>query len=98
MAAARRDGSDIVIELRVQPRAACSEIAGVHGDRLRVRLQAPPVDGRANEALVRLLASTFGVARSRVLIEQGRAGRDKRVRICDASALPPQLVALLGCD
>jgi uncharacterized protein (TIGR00251 family) len=98
MAAGRRDGSDLVIQVRVQPRAACSEIAGLHGDRLRVRLQAPPIDGRANEALVRLLAATFDVVRSRIVIEHGLAGRDKRVRIRDAPAVAPQLAALLGCE
>jgi uncharacterized protein (TIGR00251 family) len=87
-----------VIDVRVQPRAARSEIAGLHGDRLRVRLQAPPVDGRANEALTRLLASVFDVARSRIVIEHGLGGRDKRVRIRNAPAAPPQLAALLGCE
>jgi uncharacterized protein (TIGR00251 family) len=98
MAAGRRDGCDLVIEVRVQPRSACGEIAGLHGDRLRVRLQAPPIDGRANEALLRLLAATFDVARSRIVIEYGLASRDKRVRIRDAPAMPPQLAALLGCE
>ena len=59
MTAGRRDGRDLVLEVRVQPRASRSEFAGLHGDRVRVRLQAPPVDGRANAALVEFLAAAF---------------------------------------
>lgn len=98
MAAGRRDGADLVIEVRVQPRASRSELAGPFGDRLRVRLQAPPVDGRANAALVEFLAQAFGVPRGRVTIEHGLSGRDKRVRIRGAGPLAPHLKALLGCD
>jgi uncharacterized protein (TIGR00251 family) len=96
--AGRRDGDDLVIELRIQPRAQCSEFAGLHGERVRVRLQAPPVDGRANAALVAFLAEAFAVPRSRVVIEQGLASRDKRVRIRAAPPLDPSLGGLLGCE
>lgn len=98
MTAGRRDGRDLILELRVQPRAARSEFAGLHGDRVRVRLHAPPVDGRANAALVEFLAAAFCVPRARVTIEHGLAGRDKRVRIRDAGDVAPQLKALIGCD
>ena len=97
MPAGRRDGADLVLELRVQPRASRSEIAGCHGERLRVRLQAPPVDGRANAALVEFIAEAFGVPRARVTIEHGLAGRDKRVRIAGAPAVPEPLRPLVGC-
>jgi uncharacterized protein (TIGR00251 family) len=98
MTACRRDGRDLVLEVRVQPRASRSELAGLHGDRVRVRLQAPPVDGRANAALVEFLAEAFGVPRARVTIEHGLAGRDKRVRIRDAGTVAVQIKALIGCD
>jgi hypothetical protein len=98
MTAGRRDGRDLILEVRVQPRASRSEFAGLHGDRVRVRLQAPPVDGRANAALVEFLATAFDVPRARVSIEHGLAGRDKRVRIRDAGAIALQMKALLGCD
>jgi len=86
-----------VLEVRVQPRASRSEIAGRHGERLRIRLQAPPVDGKANAALVAFVAEAFGVPRARVTIEHGLAGRDKRVRITDAPAAPEALRAMIGC-
>jgi len=98
MAAGRRDGADLVIELRVQPRASRSEVAGTFGDRLRIRLQAPPVDGRANAALVEFLAEAFDVPRARVVIEHGLSGRDKRVRIRGPGPLEPQMKAFLGCE
>jgi hypothetical protein len=98
MAAGRRDGRDLVLEGRVQPRASRSGIAGAPGERLRVRLQAPPVDGRANAALVEFLAETFDVPRAAVTIERGLTGRDKRVRIHGAGPVAPQMKALIGCD
>jgi uncharacterized protein len=98
MAAGRRDGRDLLLEVRVQPRASRSGIAGTFGERLRVRLKAPPVDGRANEALVEFLAETFDVPRAAVKIERGLTGRDKRVRIHGAGPLAPQMSALIGCD
>jgi len=97
MVAGRRDGGDLVLEVRIQPRASRSEFAGRFGERLRIRLQAPPVDGRANAALVTFLADAFGVPRARVAIEHGLAGRDKRVRIRNLGALPQRLIELTGC-
>jgi hypothetical protein len=98
MAIARRDGDDLLLEVRVQPRASRTEFAGALGDRLRVRLQAPPVDGRANAALVEFLAEAFEGPRARVTIEHGLSGRDKRVRVRGVGVVAPQLRTVLGCD
>jgi len=65
----------------VQPRASRTEVAGVLGDQLRVRLTAPPVDGAANEALVRFLAERLGVPRSAVRVVSGETGRSKVVAV-----------------
>ena len=73
------------LRVRVQPRASRSEIAGAHGEELRIRLQAPPVDGAANDALVRLLAEALGVPRSAVEIVSGLAGRSKTVVVLGIS-------------
>ncbi len=67
------------ITVRVQPRAARNEVAGVLGEALKIRLQAPPVEGRANEALVRFLAETLDVPRGHVLLESGATGRNKTI-------------------
>jgi uncharacterized protein len=67
--------------VHVQPRAKRSEVAGRHGDALKVRLAAPPVDGAANEELVRFLAETLGVPRRAVRIVGGLTARRKTVEI-----------------
>ena len=67
------------IAVRVQPRASKSEVAGVHGDRIRIRLGAPPVDGAANDALVRFLAERLGVPSRAVTITAGLTSRSKVV-------------------
>jgi uncharacterized protein (TIGR00251 family) len=87
----RRDGSDWLLDVRVQPRASRTEFAGILGERLRVRLNAPPVDGRANLALRDFLASACELPKSRVTLEHGLTGRDKCVRLHDVAALPPAL-------
>jgi len=67
--------------LHVQPRAARTEVAGPHGDAVKVRLAAPPVDGAANDALVRFLAERLGVRRDAVRLVAGASGRRKVVEI-----------------
>ena len=89
----RWDDADLVLEVRVQPRAKHSGFAPQPGDRLRIRLTAPPVDGRANAALIAFLAEAFDVPQAAVQIEHGAAGRGKRLRIHAPRALPPALVA-----
>ena len=69
------------LNLRVQPRAGRDEIAGRHGDALKVRLTAPPVEGAANAACVALFAKILNVPRSRVMIVSGEGARSKRLRI-----------------
>jgi len=96
IAAARAEGPDWVLEVRVQPRASRTEFAGLAGERLRVRLNAPPVDGRANAALVDFVAQCFGLSRARVTIDKGLTGRDKRLRVRGPASMPGELRAILG--
>jgi uncharacterized protein (TIGR00251 family) len=67
--------------VRVQPRASSNGIAGAHGDALKVRLTAPPVNGAANEALVDLLSSTFGIPARAVPLVAGSGSRTKIVEL-----------------
>jgi len=71
----------MILELHVQPGAKRSEFAGEHGGRLKLRLAAPPVEGRANEALIEFLAAHYGVPKRNVRIAAGLRSRRKRVVI-----------------
>ena len=71
----------VEVALYIQPRASRTEVVGVHGDAFKLRLAAPPVDGEANDELVRFLAKLFGVSKSAVTILSGETGRRKRVRV-----------------
>jgi hypothetical protein len=70
-----------VLELHVQPGAKRSEVVGMHGERIKIRLAAPALEGRANRALIEFLAGEFGVPKRCVTIEAGLASRQKRVAI-----------------
>jgi uncharacterized protein (TIGR00251 family) len=74
------------LEVRCQARARRDEIAGERQGRLLVRVTAPPLDDRANQALCRLIAKSAGVARGRVSVVRGRRSRDKLVRVEGLSA------------
>jgi uncharacterized protein len=73
------------VDVYVQPRAARSEIVGEHGHALKIRLAAPPVDGAANDELVRFIARTIGIAQSQVGIAGGSTSRRKVVEIHGAT-------------
>ena len=77
------------LTLHVQPGASRTGVDGVHGDALKVRLAAVPVDGRANDALRRFLADAYGVPLRQVTLVRGAAARRKVVRI-DAPAARPE--------
>ncbi|HEX7975686.1 MAG TPA: DUF167 domain-containing protein [Anaerolineales bacterium] len=75
------------LAIRVTPRAGKNEITGIQSDgTVKVRLAAPPVDGKANEALVELLSDVLGIAKSKIEIVAGASGRDKLVSILDLDA------------
>lgn len=81
-------GTALVLNIRVQPRASKDEIAGVVGEQLKIRLTAAPVDGKANQALMKFLAKYCGVPRASVTLLSGDTGRIKRVRIENPRHLP----------
>ena len=87
----RRDGTDLILQVQVQPRAKLDAIAGVIGDRLKIRLKASPVEGRANEHLVTYLAKLFDVPRRHVVLERGEASKRKQLRIHSPQKLPENL-------
>ena len=78
------DGA-ITFDVQVVPRASRDRLGPVHGDRLKVQLTAPPVDGAANEALVELLAKALGRRRGDVAIVRGHTGRKKTIRVAGST-------------
>ena len=72
--------------VRVQPRASRSAIAGEQDGTLKIRLAAPPVDGEANEELIRFLSKLFNVARAQIVIRSGQTSRNKLIVIDGISA------------
>ena len=80
--------SDTVLTLRVrvQPKASRNQIDGYQADTLRLRVTAPPEDGKANAAVVALLADTLGIAKSKIQIARGHSSRDKVIEVKDEIA------------
>ena len=88
------DGS-VILTLHIQHGAKKTEITGLHGEALKIRLAAPPVDGKANAALIAFLAKACGVSKSAVELVSGDTCRAKRVRVTGADAAR---IAALGGD
>lgn len=87
----RRDGDDLLLFLRIQPRAKRNEFSELLDGSRKLRLKAPPVDGKANSCLIDYLAKCFGIAKNRVIIEAGLTSRNKRVRIRGTTGPPEDL-------
>lgn len=80
----RPDG--VAVYVYVQPNAAKDDVVGVHGRALKLKVKAPPVDDRANEAAIALLAARLGLPLSAVVLVGGRASRNKRFRVATLPA------------
>ncbi len=76
----------VVLTVQVQPKASQTEYVGLHGDALKIRIAAPPVEGAANDALCSYLAEQFGLQKSAVVIQSGHGSRRKRVLLKNVSA------------
>jgi hypothetical protein len=87
----RWDGEDLLLAVHVQPGARADRLDGCHGDRLKIRISAPPVDGKANDHLLRYLAGLFDVPLRDVSLLSGTGARAKRVRIRQPSRLLPEM-------
>jgi uncharacterized protein len=90
----RWQGPLLLLQLHIQPGARQNLIVGLHGDRLKLKIHAPPVDGKANAELIDFIAHCFGINKSTISILKGELGRDKTLCIADVRKLPPALVTL----
>ena len=89
MTAVSLTGENLRLKLYIQPKASRDSWAGLHGDELKLAITAPPVDGKANAHLQKVLAKDFAVAKSAVVIEKGQLSRHKTVLIIAPKQLPP---------
>lgn len=81
----------LVLRCLVQPKASRDEISGVQDERLKIRITAPPVDGKANTHLIRYLADVLDVPRASIALTSGDTGKRKTLRISGLRALPAAL-------
>jgi len=82
-----QDG-DLILNIKVQPRASKDGFAEIIGNAIKLRITAAPVDGKANQHLITLLAKIFKVTRDQVEILNGKSGRDKRIKVIQPKQLP----------
>ncbi|TNF98150.1 MAG: YggU family protein [Gammaproteobacteria bacterium] len=84
---------DLLLYCHIQPRAKHTEFSGIHGDRLKIKLKAHPVDGKANQELIQFLAREFGIAKNQVYIQSGKTAKLKRILLSQSRVFPEQLIA-----
>jgi len=87
----RWQGEDLLLFCHLQPKAASDGFAGLHGERLKIRITAPPVDGKANAHLLKFVAAQFGVSTSHVTLQSGDGARQKTLLIHAPRRLPDEL-------
>jgi len=75
----------VVFHIRVLPRASRCEIAGIQGDALKIKITAPPVDGKANDECIKFLSDRLGIKKSRISIIAGHASKNKKIAISGAT-------------
>ncbi len=88
----RRNGEIVTLTLHAQPGAKKSEVAGLYGDALKLKLAAAPVEGRANEALLKYMSRLFDVPLRQVVLLQGEQSRHKVVAITGSRIDPESLL------
>ena len=90
----RRNGEVITLTLHVQPGAKRSEIVGLHGETLKIRLSAPPIEGRANDALLKFIAEVFAVPLRNAELKHGGQSRHKVVAVTGSKVDPESLLTV----
>ena len=84
-------GDNLILDCHLQPGAKTIGLAGLHGERLKIRISAPPVEGKANAMLLEFLADIFAVSKRQVRLLSGQQSRQKRVLIESPQSLPDEL-------
>jgi len=89
----KQENDSVIINIYVQPGAKRTEIAGLHGDALKIRLASPPIDGRANDMLLKYIALLFNVPLRQVELKRGNKSRHKKIAII-GSKIEPSLIVV----
>jgi len=87
----RWQSSELVLSCRVQPKASKDTFGEIADDSVKIFISAPPIDGKANQHLIKFLSRQFKTAQCNIKIESGAGARQKRIRICAPKRLPPEL-------
>lgn len=87
-------GTDLRLQLYIQPKASRDQVVGLHCDAIKLAITAPPVDGKANAHVLKLLAQWFGVAKNQVELQRGELSRHKQLLVRSPSQIPPAFAAL----
>ena len=82
------DGNALTLNCYLQPKASKNEFSGLHEDYLKIRVTAPPIEGKANKALVKFIAKSFGVSARQVSLVSGTTSRYKRLRVDHPKKIP----------
>lgn len=84
----KRENESLTLNIYVQPGATCNEIMGLYGHSLKIRLASPPIDGRANDTLLKYMAILFNVPLRQVILKRGKKSRHKIVVITGSKVEP----------
>ncbi len=90
----RYAAGDLILQIYVQPKASRDQVVGLHCDAVKVAITAPPVDGKANAHVIKLLAQWFDVAKSQIELQRGELNRHKQLLIRQPKTIPAALTAL----
>ncbi|MFH1021690.1 MAG: DUF167 family protein [Pseudomonadota bacterium] len=86
------DGDSVSLSIHVQPKASRTRLAGLHGEALKLCITSPPVDGKANAAVIQFFAKLFKIPKAAVTLASGEASRDKRLILAGISAAQAEAV------
>ena len=90
MTGAQYQNADLLLALYIQPKASRDQIVGLHGDEIKLAITAPPVDGKANAHIQKLLATLFKVSKSQISLQKGELSRHKQVLIKAPFVIPAE--------
>jgi len=89
------EGEDLILAVHIQPRSSQTKIIGIQGERLKIKITAPPVNGQANAESCQFLAKLFGVAKSQIVLLNGQTSREKIFKIPTPQKLPQEISSFL---